>query len=406
MPLTFRRIGPLFYSLLLTRHQVAYQSSLVTHSMMKRDDSIEVIEDSEPERQQQREVLYEQRRKDRAGKRHIPVPGDSPIVEISDDASLHGSRSATIIELSGTHLPVQRRNPRILTPYNSDDSGSFHEPSVSTSSQAKPVLPPKSLSIRMSESESRYENLNQITSNASTAAENKDTLSPSWSKSPESRVLDLERFEFVSTRPSRASTSSSSINVSSQQPTPPTRITSNTVRRLHVSNSSFIDSQSQKLTRCVCCQIPWTTRKSASGKLNHIQKCARKKGLTEEIVRLMIEQDLQALATQGDFKKGKGKPVASEPVTLLEAVVADTTTKPKGRKKGVPTTVLQVAETHQAIYSRAKALFEESDTPRFPATQSLPKSRLGTNRRVPGFGDSDDEVSGSHSPSPAHSLVS
>lgn len=144
-------------------------------------------------------------------------------------------------------------------------------------------------------------------------------------------------------------------------------------------------------------------------------------------MRLMIEQDLQALAIKGDPNKGKGKPLAPvpEPATLLEAVVADTTTKPKGRKKGMPTTVLQVAETHQAIYSRAKTLFEESVTPCFPATQgfapsklgrhnqtqpeatqSFPKSRLGTNRRVPGFGDSEDEVSGSHSPSPALSLVS
>jgi len=142
----------------------------------------------------------------------------------------------------------------------------------------------------------------------------------------------------------------------------------------------------------------------------------------------MIEQDLRALAAQGDLKKGKGKPAAPEPATLLEAVVADTTTKTKGRRKEVPTTVLQVAETHDAIYSRAKAVFSESaesDTSRFPATQgfapsklgksiqlhpettqSFPKSRLGTNRRVSGFEDSGDEVSDSRSPSPPHSLVS
>lgn len=139
----------------------------------------------------------------------------------------------------------------------------------------------------------------------------------------------------------------------------------------------------------------------------------------------MIEQDLQALATKGDLRKGKGKPAAPESATLLETVVANTTTKPRGRKKEVSTTVLQVAETHQAIYSRAKVLFEESVTPQIPATQgfapsklgrheklqsgatqSFPKSRLGTNRRVPGFGDSDDDVSRSHSPSPTPSLVS
>lgn len=139
----------------------------------------------------------------------------------------------------------------------------------------------------------------------------------------------------------------------------------------------------------------------------------------------MIEQDLQALAPKGDLRKGKGKAAASEPATLLETVVANTTAKPRGRKKDVPTTVLQVAETHQAIYSRAKAVFEDSVTPQFPATQgfapsklgrhnqlqsgatqSFPESRLGTNRRVTGFGDSDDDVSGSHSPSPTLSLVS
>jgi hypothetical protein len=113
MPLALRRGIPLFYGFLWTRHGVAHQSSLVTHNMMKRDYSIEVIEDSEPERQRQRDALYKQRRKDRAGKGHISSPDDSPIIEISDDESLHGSRQATIIELSGSHLPVSAFNPRI-----------------------------------------------------------------------------------------------------------------------------------------------------------------------------------------------------------------------------------------------------------------------------------------------------
>jgi hypothetical protein len=141
----------------------------------------------------------------------------------------------------------------------------------------------------------------------------------------------------------------------------------------------------------------------------------------------MIEQDLQTLTTQGDLNRGKGKPVAPEPATLLEAAVANTTLKTKGRKKKVPITVRQVEETHRVIYSRAKALFEESesDTPGFPATQgfapsklgkniqlhsgatqSFLKSRLGTNRRVPGFGDSDDGAPDSRPPSPTYSLVS
>ena len=424
MPLALRRVVSRFYGFLSTRHPVAYRSSLVTHNMMKRDSSVEVIEDSEPERQQRREALYEQRRKARAGKKHIPAPDDSPIIEISDDESLRGSRQPTIFELTGRHLLLSDVILLFLTPDGSDDSGSFHETSLATSSRATPVLPPKSSSKRGSEHESRCENLNQTTINASATTINKGILLPSRSKSPESRILDLERFSFISTRPSRASTSSS-IDISSHRPTPPTGTTSNTVRKSHVSDYSFTDSQLKKLTRCTCCQIPWTTRKSASGKLDHIQKCARKHSLTEEAVRGMIEQDLQALATKGDLKKGKGKPVASVPATLLEAVVADTTMKPKGRKKEVPTTVLQVAETHQAIYSRAKALFEESITPDFPATQgfapsklgrhdqlqlgatqSFPKSRLGTNRPLSGFGDSDDEVSGSHSPSPTPSLVS
>jgi len=113
MPLVLRRVIPLFYGLLLTRPPVAYQSSLVIENMMKRDSSVEVIEDSEPERQQQREVLYEQRRKDRAGNQHIPAPDDSPVIEISDHESFHGSRTATIIEISGMHLPVSACKPSI-----------------------------------------------------------------------------------------------------------------------------------------------------------------------------------------------------------------------------------------------------------------------------------------------------
>lgn len=113
MPLVFRRVVSLFYGFLSTRHQVVYRSSLVTYNMMKRDFSVEVIEDSEPERQQRRDALYEQRRKDRAGKAHIPAPDDSEIIEISDDESLRGSRQPTIFELSGAHLPVSACNPRI-----------------------------------------------------------------------------------------------------------------------------------------------------------------------------------------------------------------------------------------------------------------------------------------------------
>ena len=113
MPLALRRVVSRFYGFLSTRHQVAYRSSLVTHNMMKRDSSVEVIEDSEPERQQRREALYEQRRKARAGKKHIPAPDDSPIIEISDDESLRGSRQPTIFELTGMHLLLWACNPRI-----------------------------------------------------------------------------------------------------------------------------------------------------------------------------------------------------------------------------------------------------------------------------------------------------
>jgi hypothetical protein len=113
MPPALRSIIPLFYGLSLTRHQVAYQSYLVNRIMMKRDHSVEVIEDSEPERQQRREVSSEQRRKDRARKKHIPAPDKAPIIEISDDESLRGSSPATIVELSGTYPPVSACKPFI-----------------------------------------------------------------------------------------------------------------------------------------------------------------------------------------------------------------------------------------------------------------------------------------------------
>jgi hypothetical protein len=108
MPLAIRRVPSLFCSLLLARRQVAYQLSLVTRNMMKRDDSVEVIEDSEPERQRQREVLYEQRRKNRAGKEHAPDLDDASIIEISDDESVRDSRPATIVEISGTRTSLFR----------------------------------------------------------------------------------------------------------------------------------------------------------------------------------------------------------------------------------------------------------------------------------------------------------
>ena len=140
------------------------------------------------------------------------------------------------------------------------------------------------------------------------------------------------------------------------------------------------------LRKCVSCNIPWTTRKSVAQKVIHIQSCAKKKGLTETTLKILLIQQLEnAPNTQG---KGKAKDVADEvepaPKTYLEGVLEEAGTKKRKKRAEVVSTVQSLSQTSNAIRDRARLLFSNPQSLQpLQATQAFGPSKLGAALRHP-----------------------
>ncbi|KAG5716685.1 hypothetical protein E4T56_gene16238 [Termitomyces sp. T112] len=150
----------------------------------------------------------------------------------------------------------------------------------------------------------------------------------------------------VSTSLTRGASSASSI---AETRPPPKRLA-------HRFVAHFSDSDLGKVTTCVSCDIRWTARKTATQKMLHIQSCAKKKGLADETVRILLRKEIESCVAGTALDKGKGKEKVVDPQTLLEEVLAETAPKRKGRRKEVGETVKTISQTRGLILERARAI--------------------------------------------------
>ncbi|KAF8623418.1 hypothetical protein AX15_006361 [Amanita polypyramis BW_CC] len=112
------------------------------------------------------------------------------------------------------------------------------------------------------------------------------------------------------------------------------------------------ESHLTKLTKCVSCDTPWTTRKGAVQKMKHIRSCARKKGINSETIRITVLKEVEYTTINKAVKKEQTTSQSTE-VTLLENTVNTLTTRKKSRLR-VQETVKGVAVTRDTILDRAK----------------------------------------------------
>lgn len=161
--------------------------------------------------------------------------------------------------------------------------------------------------------------------------------------------------------------------------------------------SSFTMSQLTALSRCVVCNLAWTTRKTVPVKVSHIKSCARKNtwneetvlvGLTKEIGHISADTNNNEMLDSKKRIKGKGKEIAHQGTkTFLEDVVNDAAPrKRRQRVRDVDVTVLKPQDAHAAIMERAKALLGPPALPSssaqdvgFPSTQIFGPSKLGAS---------------------------
>ncbi|KAH9843864.1 uncharacterized protein C8Q71DRAFT_852387 [Rhodofomes roseus] len=164
----------------------------------------------------------------------------------------------------------------------------------------------------------------------------------------------------------------------------------------------FAEADLARLLKCVSCELKWTVRKSVTQKLKHIQACAKKKALADSTVAFLLRCEL-AVSPPLPEKSGDAAEKAKEPGTLMETWT-DGTNKKRTKRRAVPETVRDLADTRGQILDRARALLAEREArsddrveqdderPQSeeedagaqipPPTQAFGESALARNRRV------------------------
>jgi hypothetical protein len=123
---------------------------------------------------------------------------------------------------------------------------------------------------------------------------------------------------------------------------------------IHRLSDEFSDAQLESLTSCVSCNLKWTSTKTASQKVIHIQNCAKKKFLSDETVRMLLRKEIQSSSDQKSTEEGR------KSATFLETVVNEVSRTKKGRRPQILGTVKSLPETRGSILGRARAVLDTS----------------------------------------------
>ncbi|KAG6911228.1 hypothetical protein DXG01_003095 [Tephrocybe rancida] len=287
--------------------------------------SAEVVDDSEPEREELRQrEKCERKRTSPAKIKRAPMA----VIEISDDESTDGlSPAGTSAEAIIWHWVTE------LRPFDFVAS------------------PPKETVV--SSNVNLGEGPHPITHDAMSDKIQSNDKDEELKNSLARFAYDAPSFNRpgLSRQPSNVSSTAGSI-----KPPPAKRST-------HRFADFFSDPELGRVMSCVSCDIRWTARKTASQKMLHIQACAKRKALTDETIRVLLRKEIDSYVEDAAPRKGKGKEKATiEPETFLEKVVTDAAPKKKGRRLKVQETVRSVSQTRHLILDRARAVIGSTST--------------------------------------------
>ncbi|EIN10325.1 hypothetical protein PUNSTDRAFT_142372 [Punctularia strigosozonata HHB-11173 SS5] len=172
----------------------------------------------------------------------------------------------------------------------------------------------------------------------------------------------LNHFRYHSTS---ARSSASSGNSPSDMPPPPPLPPPVAARIQRTSSTPAFDIREADLKRlaaCVSCQARWTIRKTPREKAKHIRACAKKNGLTDVTVNILVQQALSSSSSSSSSSsasspKGKEPDQAApaDPKTYLEELAGEPKRK-GGKRAAVQTTVQAPAAVSATIARRAAAL--------------------------------------------------
>ncbi|KAG1815548.1 uncharacterized protein BJ212DRAFT_226166 [Suillus subaureus] len=123
---------------------------------------------------------------------------------------------------------------------------------------------------------------------------------------------------------------------------------------IHRFSNDFSHAQLASLISCVSCNLKWTSTKTTSQKVIHIQSCAKRKFLSDETVRMLIRKEVQSSSDQKTTEEGQ------KSATFLETVVNEVARAKKSRRPQILGTVKSLPETRGSILGRARAVLDTS----------------------------------------------
>ncbi|KAF9534184.1 hypothetical protein CPB83DRAFT_831324 [Crepidotus variabilis] len=194
-------------------------------------------------------------------------------------------------------------------------------------------------------------------------------------------TFSLGHFAYPAVPPMKRSTTLQTTDNQSSAPKKPTPYQRPPVRKNSPSNLQLADVN--KVSRCVCCHVSWTSRKTAVQKLNHIQSCSKKHCYDDDTIRILVDK---AVASSSPPKpKANGKNATPVSTTYLEDLVRDKAPKKRTKSKASDTLITAVENNRSIILARANDIFtsmtpDESlraDQYLAPSTQSFATSSLG-----------------------------
>lgn len=392
--------------------------TIPTHRAHSEPESeVEIIEDSEPEREERRERERFERKRLQERKNSVKRSnrGELSVLTQSDTQSQAlppasgSSASSSVISVKSPHEDI----PEIQT---------IDPPPVSSSAPLRKVAPPPWLASKETPGE-------PLPTGVPALASPRRSYSSTQPSSPV-KQLDVNSFAFhrrtsgartVSYSTSSRSASSSKVSVlkspsdSSKDTPAPSAKASASPKSFHLGatngspnpDATFSAEQITSISRCVVCGNAWTVRKLPKSKWSHIMTCARKHACGLETLHVkLIAAVVEASEAKAQQKSTKGKEKeSSQPQSLLaHALKEQNGTRKRGRRKEMGrTSLLPVEESQKSILKRGATLLgtdslvdnaesqstvntlptqksqeseAENDVPDIPATQVFAPSKI------------------------------
>ncbi|KAI6130400.1 hypothetical protein EDD16DRAFT_1541986 [Pisolithus croceorrhizus] len=136
--------------------------------------------------------------------------------------------------------------------------------------------------------------------------------------------------------------------------------------RCHVEPRQFLKQMSGKpsdakvsaLSKCVCCHLRWTTKKTVKQKRAHMETCSRRHAISPDTFLSLINKEASVTPLHANPSNDCQVPsgaLSESPATLMGAIISADSGK-RNRRKQVISTVRTLPETRESILDKARDL--------------------------------------------------